>query len=52
MLRSRCCEVDVPIVEEEPLVELQLANEMPLELPAEGQLRDLLAQMEEPEDET
>jgi len=44
-------DVDLPVVEEEELVELELANDMPLELPAEGQLRDLLAQLEDPEDE-
>src|SRR6266536_3564750 len=43
-------DVDLPLVEEEPLVELQFAHDMPLELPAEGQLRDLLSQMEGPED--
>ncbi|MBI1917292.1 MAG: FHA domain-containing protein [Planctomycetes bacterium] len=45
-------DVDVPVVEEEALVELELANDLPLELPADGQLRDLLSQMEEPEDKT
>src|SRR5436190_19067357 len=30
-------DTDVPVVEEESLVELELANDMPLELPAEGQ---------------
>jgi predicted component of type VI protein secretion system len=38
----------LPVLEEEPLVELELANDVPLELPADGQLRDFLEQLDEP----
>jgi len=45
-------DVALPVLEEEPLVELELANDIPLELPAEGQLRDFLEQLDELEDAT
>jgi pSer/pThr/pTyr-binding forkhead associated (FHA) protein len=42
----------LPLLEEEPLLELELANDAPMELPgAEAQLRDFLAQLDEPEDD-